>query len=328
MRLARIVPPQWEGMFPSGPYRMALAHWVLKYPQYVKQIRKEAKYILLDNGAFEGKQVEIADLNRATEIVGADEIVLPDVQGEPKETLQRSWAALGKVQATRVLFVPQGRTYEEWRSCLGAWLTRWKDSTWGKAYTLAIGVVALRKPSGTKPRVGTRAGLLSDVIATGLPFHILGVHSPSEFAERGLPEARTGGSRGVDTSLAFALGAAGGILTPSSAKIPLGSPEKYETLPTHSRRLIHLNLRILIEWVENGNIDANIPTHWIRQTASKWLKYHAEGFAPLEDVMRACGMPKGRYALLKQRNREKYVRQLAHFEKPTGRETLMEVVNA
>lgn len=327
MRLARIVPPQWEGLFPTGPYRMALAHWVLKYPQYVKQIRKGAEYILLDNGAFEGEQVDIAGLNKATELVGADEIVLPDVQGEPKETLQRSWAALGKVSATRVLFVPQGRTTKEWEDCLHSWLTKWKESTWGTAYTLAIGVVALRKDKGTKPRVGTRAGLITEVLATSLPFHILGVHSPSEFAKNGLPAARTADARGVDTSLPFALGAAGGLLTPKSAKIPLGDPEKYETLPTHSRRLIHLNLRILTEWVENGTVTDNIPTHWIRQTASKWLKYYAEGFAPLEDTMAACGLPKGRYALLKEQNREKYVRQLAHFEKPSSKETLVEVMS-
>ena len=107
--------------------------------------------------------------------------------------------------------------------------------------------------------------------------------------------------------------------------IRLGDPEQYAKLSTNARRLITLNIRILEDWTRIDAKPNSIPVHVIRQTASKWLKYHAQGFAKLEDVMNACGMPRGRYALTRLRTREMSVRPLSRLEKLLEKEILVEV---
>ena len=129
----------------------------------------------------------------------------------------------------------------------------------------------------------------------------------------------------MDTSTAFALGARGTLVTPTAKKIRLGDPKQYEVLDTYARRLIVLNIGILDAWTFHGEGSEAIPTYLIRNTASAYLKYWAEGFADLEVVMKACGMPKGRYALLKERRREKYLRPLTRFQKLVKGEILVEV---
>ena len=328
MRVAQIVPPQWSPHYHPGEYRMVLAHWVPEHPEYVQVMRSKSGYTIVDNGSFEGKQVSLSDLNEVCVQVNADEVVLPDAQGDPKETLRRSWAALGKLGVKRLMFVPQGSTVEGWLGCLDAWIGKWEGSNWEDTYELALGVTSLRtEPGGTEAQEGTRVELLKTVSDKypDYPLHLLGVARPGVLCNSELPLSISLGVRGVDTSTAFALGAEGMLLTPFQPKVFLKTPEEYESLSTYKRRLIALNQRILAEWV-GGVEDAEcIPTHWIRQTASKWLKYWAEGFADLDFVMQKCGMPKGRYALLKLRRREKYIRPLKKGEKLRERELEVKV---
>jgi len=331
MELANIVPPQWEGLFPQGSYRMALAHWTLSDQGYVKELRKgKGYYLLLDNGAFEGQQVNYRELNAAYTALGADEVVLPDVPGDSSSTLRLSWSALQYIAARRVMFVPQGTTFDEWASCLRAWIDQWRKSEHCQGFTLAIGVASLRKAAKSIiPLAKTRAHLLVEAGTYPYPIHLLGagIGDFREFLQRELPAAHEVGARGVDTSSAFALAAKGILLTPTASKTYLGPPAEYEQLSTHNRRLVVLNQRILREWVSSGKGSNMIPAFWIRQTAAKWAKYHAEGFASLSAVMKTCGMPKGPYALLKERGREVHVRPLARGEAPRDLETLVEVNN-
>jgi hypothetical protein len=323
VRIAHIVPPDWTNNFPLGEYRMALAHWVFKYPAYAAQLRSnQDAYILMDSGSFEGQQVSVDQINEAADALKADEVVLPDVPGDSKETLKRSWDALGKIATKRVMFVPQGRTHEEWCKCLDSWLSQWSKHSWRDSYDLSIGVASLRAPGSTKTVVGTKAKLLQVALGRDFSIHLLGLPHLGNHVKDILPVR---GVRGIDTSTAFALGARGILVTPTAKKIRLGDPEQYAQLDTNARRLITLNMRILESW---GAADAKpevIQVYLIRQTASKWLKYYAQGFASVTDVMKACGMPKGRYALLRQRRREMYVRPLTRFEKLTDKEILVEV---
>lgn len=328
MELANIVPPQWGWLFPGGSYRMALAHWALQHKDYVSEMKKGQSYLLVDNGVIEGSQVNYLDLNSAYTSLDADEVILPDVQGDPRETLKRSWNALTQVLAKRVMFVPQGTTHEERSNCLNAWIKQWKNSPFSESHTLALGIVCIRRALGTRSsQVGTRSDFMRSIAEKGLlyPMHLLGVIDVAEFAKNELSAAHVAGVRGIDTSLAFALAADGKLLTPTAPKVHLKQPEEYERLSTMQRRLVFLNQRILSEWVRIGGGSDKIPTFWIRQVASKWLKYHAEGFAALPTVMKACGMPKGRYALLKQNGREEYIKPLGSKERPESWETLVEV---
>lgn len=323
MRIAHIVPPDWTNAFPLGEYRMALAHWVFQYPAYAEQMRrgKEA-YILMDSGSFEDQQVTVDQINDAAFDLKADEVVLPDAPGDAKETLRRSWEALGKIGTKRVMFVPQGRTHEEWCTCLTSWLLQWEKHSWSDSYNLSIGVASLRERDSTKSVVGTKAALLQEALKQGFPIHLLGLPHLGNHAK---DITRVRGVRGIDTSTAFALGARGILVTPTAKKIRLGDPEQYMKLTTSARRLITLNMHILESWMAVDAKPEVIPVHVIRQTASKWLKYWAQGFAELPDVMKACGIPIGRYALTRRRRREMFVRPLSRFEKLKDKEILVEV---
>ena len=328
MKLANIVPPQWAWLYPQGEYQMALAHWVLQYPEYVQEIQKLKKtFVLLDNGSFEGSQVTSADLQRAYVTLDADEVILPDALGDPRKTLQLSWQALPKVPTKRVVFVPQGTTQEDRQSCLDAWINQWEGSEWKDHCVLTIGITSLRKePGGRVPQLGTRVPFMRWIADQELtyPLHLLGIPDPEFFARSELWAAHSLGVRGVDSSIAFALGAAGKLLTPSSPKIHLGHPDAHSKLSTYRKRLIFLNQKILRQWVHRGESSPEIPTYWIRQLAANWLKYYAEGFADLSQVMKECGMPTGQYALRKLRRREISVEPLGRRKLEEG-ETLVEI---
>lgn len=283
MRVAHICPPKWGAQFPKGSYRMALAHWLTKYPEYVRDIQSDKAYIIMDNGAFESQQQSVNELILAAKRVRADEVVLPDVPGDGAATLKRSWEAYKKMTNHRVMFVPQGHTVIEWRKCLDSWLRNW-----GGNY-LAIGIASLREDDGT-PIFESKTKTLKYAAGLGYPIHILGMTTPKYFAEELLPIAKKSFVRGVDTSTAFALGARGILLTVDAPKIRLGEPETYPALTTNSRRLIQLNMAILDGWMLYEPSPFGVPTQLIRQIASKWLRYWQEGFASLRDVMQACGL--------------------------------------
>jgi len=279
----------------------------------------------MDSGSFENEQVSIQEMNEAATLLKADEVVLPDAPGDFKQTLKRSWRALGKVASSRVMFVPQGRTHREWCDCLHSWLNQWSKRAWDETYDLSIGVASLREPNSNKSVTGTKAALLEEVLDLDYSAHLLGLPHLGNHVRDILSRAHTTGVRGIDTSTAFALGARGTLVTPRAEKIRLGDPDQYERLSTKARRLIQLNINILNYWTEVGAGNAAIPTFLIRQTASKWAKYWAEGFIGIEQVMKSCGMPAGRYALLKERRREKYVRPLTRGQKPVKGETLVRI---
>ncbi len=327
MKVAHIIPPGWAGIYPKGAYRMVLAHWALEYPKYAATVKGASRalavdspFILLDNGAFEGRELSNAQLNEAARRVVADEVVLPDVKGDGAATLRRSWSALGKLATTRVVFVPQGKDVEEWSKCLRAWLRRWEGSEWSKTYTLTIGITSLRDPETKEQVKGVRAALMLEASKTAYPLHLLGIGDPYLFASEDLPMALKCAVRGVDTSTAFAQAAAGKMLTTDRQKEFLREPSAYDLLDTSQRRLVWLNIEILDAWVASGEGNEYVSTWLIRNVAHKWLKYYAEGYCPLHDAMEAVGL-RGRFALTRgarlgrtKTRREKHIREVERDE--------------
>lgn len=312
MRIAHITPPAWTVHYSPGQYRMALAHWVIDSPDYTeamkegKRLKKEEAsihmelpYTIMDNGAFEYSQPSLAQLDLAAKRVDADEIVLPDVPGNPQETLKKSWDALKRYKDYRVMFVPQGTTVIEWKKCLDAWLTKWNSDdnpVTGKVKYLTIGVASLRDSDTEEPIYGSKTETLEYAVEKAykadseMNIHILGMTKPRYFIEEILPFAAEHAVRGVDTSTAFALGARGILLTADAPKIRLGDPAQYTQLSTNQRRLIHLNRAILEYWVDHGFEDAGIREGLIRKTSSRWLQWWTKNFERIDICMRVCGM--------------------------------------
>lgn len=292
MRVAHIIPPNWLSTFNiRSSYYMALANWAVGNPEYCRGISTISKraYVILDNGAFEKEQVEMLGLKYAKVMTQADEVVLPDVPGDGKATLERSWEAYKSSGFERVMFVPQGNSVHEWKSCLKAWLSKWDNRAF-----LAIGVASLRDKDG-EPIFESKHATLTYAGQFDVPIHLLGVTTPRYFIRELLPIAHRVGVRGVDTSTAFALGARKKLLTLDAPKIRLGDPEQYRALSFKDRKLINLNIAILQHRVEKCDVEEGIPESVIRSTASLYQKYFAKGFASIENVMRANCMPPGRY---------------------------------
>lgn len=254
MEYISIVPPQWEGDFPYGSYRMALAHWVLEYPAYPRDIQKNAGYIILDNSAFEDAQPSYQELCKALDMLQPQEFILPNVRGNPTETIQRSLDFVAflytRGYVRSVMFVPTGHTLVEWNKCLDDWLYEWDICKLSTDRDLIIGISALKKPGTTDPIIGSKALLLEECAVRELATHLLGIPDPREFYDRERHVCKDVGTRTVDTSLAFALGAAGEVLTPSAGKFPLMEPDAYCKISRSQRQLILRNINVLRSWVE------------------------------------------------------------------------------
>ena len=124
MRIATILPTKHLWLGDGSPYHLCLAHQAKKSLAYAfffrKQVR-DGKYVILDNGAAEyGVPMSIDELLPVAEMIGCQELVLPDVVGNGNATLHLSWEAYRKlhdVKELRCMAVPHGRTTKEWTNC-------------------------------------------------------------------------------------------------------------------------------------------------------------------------------------------------------------------
>ncbi len=125
MKIANIVPTEYLHLLSKDDYGMALAHLVKDESPYTKfyaQKASEGAYIILDNGVIEtGKPLTIERLLFCAEMIGAQEIILPDVFLDCDATLDSTHYALEIARQKRpdlkLMGVPQGKTIEEWVSC-------------------------------------------------------------------------------------------------------------------------------------------------------------------------------------------------------------------
>ncbi len=304
MEYADIVAPQWAPKFRKRPYRMLLAQWVLRskpYAKYHERLRRTSKaFVILDNGAFEGADLSLEQLETAASRVRPDEIVLQDVRHDSKATLKKSWECLQRLQDLRglssVLFVPHGRSLDEWSYCLDAWIEVWNSQP--RPVTLTIGVHGMRDQGQkvhAQPQM--KASVMNLASATGYPMHMLGCGDVQAFCQEELAVAHQLGVRGVDSSLPFAIGVRMKLLTPATKKVWLGDVEQYCRFTLRHQRLVKLNINIFRHWIETGEAKDEIPVEVIRQTCREWRKYYARGLATVEEVMKSCHVPKGWYAI-------------------------------
>ena len=128
MKVAHIVPTQWLWLTTRSGYHLVLAHKLLQDVQYrlFYQTRHEAgDYIIVDNGevefAYSGELAErlsFADVVRAAEMVGADEVCMPDYFMGAEETLDLQTPEVMALVAPRHrMVIPQGDNLDEWQDC-------------------------------------------------------------------------------------------------------------------------------------------------------------------------------------------------------------------
>ena len=122
-KVAHIVPVIHLNDIMDNQYHMCLAHLVgcEDYKQFYANAASHGKFVLMDNGAAEGSQLDFDKLFEMYEQIKPTEIVLPDTLYEPGSTIQKSRAFLLEMQDRgiryRKMAVPQGRTLDEWAAC-------------------------------------------------------------------------------------------------------------------------------------------------------------------------------------------------------------------
>lgn len=253
MKVAHLIPPQWEGRLGRGPYRLTYVPWILQDPKpykYRRKLRSKSVFVILDHGPFENYLglPGLADIVEAKCCLKPFEVVLPDILGDPKETIKAAMQALDCLSlSTRLMFVPQARTMEDWKRCLDDFLWLIKPLARNVA---TIGLSSLRRASGLRAQIGTRILMMKYLHDRGFEMHLLGLCSVKHFFEEELPAALQYGVRGVDTCAAFALGARGLRLNKESPRLFLGDIRKYDTLPPGSVDLIKENIQTLNRWVK------------------------------------------------------------------------------
>lgn len=126
MFAATILPIPYLHLLKNKPYLMALGHLVsYKHPEYVafyKEASANGQYIILDNGVVEtGTPIPIDELIKRAQMIGANEIILPDAFLDMETTLDMTCEAVAYARShaphLKLMVVPQGSTFEEWLLC-------------------------------------------------------------------------------------------------------------------------------------------------------------------------------------------------------------------
>lgn len=133
---------------------------------YQRHCNDADQYVILDNGEAEGKHIDQNDLIKMAFWYGVDELVIPDVMGKMRRTIEKAQTFLAKYGDLKLkyMFVVQGKSYEEFAES-AKWANRqkWIDT---------IGIPRhMIETCGGNP--SSRVMLVSDV-GIDKPVHLLG----------------------------------------------------------------------------------------------------------------------------------------------------------
>lgn len=219
IKVATILPQAYLQLSENDTYVMALAHLIgapgmERYTDFfIRKGQEEQSFVIMDNGVIEGDPRPIAELYDKALMIGASELILPDVFRDSKRTLDlvnNATTYLAGRQETLgemgLMAVAQGETLDEWVECALALLDNPMVSCIGVPKVL-VDIAGRDGRYIAISELMDRAGDLG-----GRELHLLGCwQSPLELsilskaAEIGeLPEIR-----GVDSAIAYVYARAG-----------------------------------------------------------------------------------------------------------------------
>lgn len=178
IEVAQIVPVSHLSDIAGNRYHMCLAHLALqdeRYAKFYRSMSDAGKYVMMDNGAAEDSQLTNEDLVKAYNIIHPSEMVLPDTLLDGFDTVRKTVAFLHEY-ADRLdcnfMAVPQGRTFDVWRSCAATLAQLPRVSSIGISKFLNI---ALKSRYVRMDAADHIAGLIAVGRANkGLDVHLLG----------------------------------------------------------------------------------------------------------------------------------------------------------
>lgn len=203
----------------QSPIAYGLAHEALRSPVYLNQLKKSDKYLILDNGADElGAGLSGGELWSLFQDIDPEELILPDVLGDSKETIENSEKFFYDFVADNTealkknfMFVIQGQTFEEWSECFKYARDTKIANVIGVPYDIDFDVPGVEvEGNKSQLRAARRAKLVEFVVENGLkkPIHLLGFNNLQEFENYHKPEYKKI-LRSNDTTAPFAAAAEG-----------------------------------------------------------------------------------------------------------------------
>lgn len=127
MQLAFITPTAYLDRFScQGDVHLALAHLVddngeNEYSRFHRREAQQGRRVILDNGLFEGAQVDTESLLQRAAVIGAQCVCAPDILYDSKGTIKefkkfiRAKQEFGLV--CEVMGIPQARNPNDWWEC-------------------------------------------------------------------------------------------------------------------------------------------------------------------------------------------------------------------
>lgn len=257
MKVMHIAPIAHLDELRNQHSHMALAHLVYEAPKYAafyKEMSVRGDFVLLDNGVAEGKELPWSVVCHAAELIGAQEVVLPDVIGSKNLTFDATRDALEAnvtyhLRDRGVLFmgVPHGQTWEEWLDCAVMLLALGVD-------TIGLSRFEVRHDS-TFPQTGrVRMAQQVRLINSSVQVHCLGnAGSPVELT------FIKGIARSYDSSVAFAAARNDAVIRLDTGLLSAGTTgtigwlfDPAWTLTEEQLELARENMRVLNELAERG----------------------------------------------------------------------------
>lgn len=208
MQVATIVPRANLSLVENDLYHLCLIQALKEYDDYFtfyKRMADEQKFVILDNGAAEGKTSTAAELAAYANMIGASEVQLPDVFFDTVQTLKKSEKALKAFDdygyTGKIMGIPQGGTFEDWTICA------LEMASWDKVTTLGLpkNLVHTLGPYGRREAMDI---LIDEGVVPGIEIHLLGCWtSPREVGH--LYRLYRRYIRGVDSGIATIYAQAG-----------------------------------------------------------------------------------------------------------------------
>lgn len=140
MEVGLIVPiPELRHMHKTG-FHLVLSHLLgnKEYASFYRDRRAKGDYLILDNGAHElGISQDHQTVLSNCKLLGAQELVLPDVLFDKAGTIERTkrmlkylatdqgWSEYAQSGYPRLMMVPQGKERPDWAYCFFALLKEW-----------------------------------------------------------------------------------------------------------------------------------------------------------------------------------------------------------
>ena len=145
-KIAEIVPSSQLEDTAKNYYHMCNAHYIVgdgrmecKYKNFYKRMSSHDKYVIMGNFYVGGKQLGFRDYIDMYDKIHPAEMVIPYTQEDMNDTLAKffDWIKYTELPC-KLMAVPQGRDFEEWKTCAYVMMCETRINTIGIPKNLNI----------------------------------------------------------------------------------------------------------------------------------------------------------------------------------------------